>query len=146
MPLVRLAMILYDLIATPSALLHTDIRMRCSSTHIKSATRLLILSCHVLVRVGVHFRVELEFIKMGLRGLTVLFASGDYGVGSYLAHTASSRCAKAAPMWPASSPYVTAVGGTQVLTSSTCSPTTVSLFRGRAPQLRTWGIVIICRC
>ena len=56
-------------------------------------------------------RIELEFIKMGLRGLSVLFASGDWGV-SGLASTAIG-CSRTWPNWPASSPYVTSVGGTQ---------------------------------
>ena len=51
-------------------------------------------------------RVESEFMKFGVSGRTVLFASGDDGVnceGSPL---------KFQPLWPASSAYVTAVGGT----------------------------------
>jgi len=49
-----------------------------------------------------------EFMKAGVRGLSILFASGDYGTGC----NASSLPAKFAPEWPPSSPYVTAVGGT----------------------------------
>ncbi|XP_034615097.1 tripeptidyl-peptidase 1 isoform X2 [Trachemys scripta elegans] len=54
-------------------------------------------------------RVNVEFMKAAARGLTVLFASGDAGAG----------CRKLAggshtfrPSFPASSPYVTTVGGT----------------------------------
>ena len=49
-------------------------------------------------------RVDTEFKKFGVSGRTVLFASGDSGVG----------CAfdKFAPFWPTSSPYVVSVGGT----------------------------------
>uniref|UniRef100_K7FPF8 Tripeptidyl peptidase 1 n=1 Tax=Pelodiscus sinensis TaxID=13735 RepID=K7FPF8_PELSI len=54
-------------------------------------------------------RVNVEFMKAAVRGLTVLFASGDEGAG----------CRKVAggshtfrPSFPASSPYVTTVGGT----------------------------------
>jgi tripeptidyl-peptidase-1 len=47
-------------------------------------------------------RYNVEFMKMGLRGISVFFASGDEGANlvgqSFLAE------------WPASSPYVTAVG------------------------------------
>ena len=45
---------------------------------------------------------------MGLRGLTVVFPSGDDGLGSVV--DPSVRCSKAWPEWPASSPYVTTVG------------------------------------
>lgn len=50
-------------------------------------------------------RMDAEFMAMGSRGLSLMFASGDSGVG----------CAKGvfAPDWPASSAYVTAVGGTK---------------------------------
>ncbi|XP_067420744.1 tripeptidyl-peptidase 1 isoform X1 [Emydura macquarii macquarii] len=54
-------------------------------------------------------RLNVEFMKAAARGLTVLFASGDEGAG----------CRKVAggshafqPSFPASSPYVTTVGGT----------------------------------
>uniref|UniRef100_A0A452I275 Tripeptidyl-peptidase 1 n=1 Tax=Gopherus agassizii TaxID=38772 RepID=A0A452I275_9SAUR len=54
-------------------------------------------------------RLNVEFMKAAARGLTVLFASGDAGAG----------CRKLAggshtfrPSFPASSPYVTTVGGT----------------------------------
>ena len=54
------------------------------------------------------FRMDNEFMKFGISGRTVLFASGDSGVeckfkGGKLVYT---------PNWPASSPYVTTVGGT----------------------------------
>ena len=59
-------------------------------------------------------RVNVELLKLGLRGVTVLAASGDTGVqGGAQAGGAPPRCAPFAPLWPASSPYVTAVGGTQ---------------------------------
>ena len=53
-------------------------------------------------------RMDNEFMKFGVSGRTVLFASGDSGVsckhrGSKTVYT---------PNWPASSPYVTTVGGT----------------------------------
>ena len=49
-------------------------------------------------------RINVEFQKAGIRGLTFLFASGDYG--------AACKNSKFRPMFPSSSPYVTAVGGT----------------------------------
>jgi len=51
-------------------------------------------------------RVNNEFMKLGLRGVSLLVASGDSGVGCNDAGT------KFVPDFPASSPYVTAVGGT----------------------------------
>jgi tripeptidyl-peptidase-1 len=55
-----------------------------------------------------------EFMKAGLRGLTLLFASGDSGVGTRnLLNPAYPFCEKFVATFPASSPYVTAVGATQ---------------------------------
>lgn len=54
-------------------------------------------------------RCNEEFMKAGLRGITILFASGDDGVGS-----SNVECDHAVPEWPTGSPYVTAVGATQL--------------------------------
>ena len=73
-------------------------------------------------------RVNLELLKLGLRGVTVLAASGDTGVqGGAQAGGAAPRCAPFAPLWPASSPYVTSVGGTQFSdrVTSACSSNNV---------------------
>ena len=52
-------------------------------------------------------RVEIEFQKFGLSGRTLFFASGDSGVDCKgIFHHEYT------PMWPSSSPFVTAVGGT----------------------------------
>jgi len=51
-------------------------------------------------------------MKLGLRGISILFASGDNGVGCSLS------CQKFEPDFP-SSPYVTMVGSTQLDSSST---------------------------
>lgn len=50
-------------------------------------------------------RLNAEFMKAGARGITLLFASGDSG--------ATCKNGKFTPNMPASSPYVTAVGGTE---------------------------------
>jgi len=50
-------------------------------------------------------RLNAEFMKIGARGITLLFASGDSG--------ANCKDSKFNPNMPATSPYVTAVGGTQ---------------------------------
>lgn len=49
-------------------------------------------------------RINVEFQKAGIRGLTFLFASGDNGAGC--------KKEKFRPMYPSSSPYITTVGGT----------------------------------
>lgn len=53
-------------------------------------------------------RCENEFKKLGISGRTILFAAGDSG-------TACKRN-KFNPNWPASSPSVTSVGGTESMT------------------------------
>jgi tripeptidyl-peptidase I len=55
------------------------------------------------------------FAQLGARGVSVIFASGDFGVGkTSLCLTNDGRNATAfLPAFPASCPYVTAVGGTR---------------------------------
>uniref|UniRef100_A0A8W4FNY8 Tripeptidyl-peptidase 1 n=1 Tax=Sus scrofa TaxID=9823 RepID=A0A8W4FNY8_PIG len=53
-------------------------------------------------------RVNVELMKAAARGLTLLFASGDSGAGCW---SVSGRH-QFRPSFPASSPYVTTVGGT----------------------------------
>lgn len=53
-------------------------------------------------------RINTEFMKAGVRGISLLFASGDSGAGCrHMGKENSFR-----PSFPASSPYVTTVGGT----------------------------------
>uniref|UniRef100_A0A7M4G1Y4 Tripeptidyl-peptidase 1 n=1 Tax=Crocodylus porosus TaxID=8502 RepID=A0A7M4G1Y4_CROPO len=54
-------------------------------------------------------RVNAEFQKAAVRGLTVLFASGDEGAGC---RKSPGGAHAFRPSFPASSPYVTTVGGT----------------------------------
>ncbi|KAH9029295.1 subtilisin-like protein [Lactarius deliciosus] len=51
-------------------------------------------------------RVCLLFAQLGARGTSVLFASGDHGVGE------GDCTTRFTPLFPATCPYVTAVGGT----------------------------------
>ena len=51
-------------------------------------------------------RVNVEFQKAGVRGLTFLFASGDDG--------ADCKNSTFRPEYPSSSPYVTTIGGTEL--------------------------------
>jgi tripeptidyl-peptidase-1 len=50
-------------------------------------------------------RINVEFVKAGSRGISLLFASGDSGADC-------SASNKFTPNWPAASPYITSVGGT----------------------------------
>lgn len=54
-------------------------------------------------------RINTEFMKAGVRGISLLFASGDSGAGCR--HVAKEENSFR-PSFPASSPYVTTVGGT----------------------------------
>eukprot|EP00039_Didymoeca_costata_P027748 m.19110 g.19110 ORF g.19110 m.19110 type:complete len:549 (+) comp6486_c0_seq1:28-1674(+) len=55
-------------------------------------------------------RIEAEFQKAGGRGITLLFASGDSGCADDNGQCKNGRFAG---MWPAGSPWVTGVGGTE---------------------------------
>lgn len=69
-------------------------------------------------------RLNAEFMKAGARGISLLYASGDSG--------ATCKGNKFTPNMPASSPYVTAVGGTQPATGypSPNSETAIGLSSG----------------
>ncbi len=56
-------------------------------------------------------RTEQEFMKIGISGRSLLFASGDDGTSCSLRKGGTFE-----PMWPASSPHVTTVGGTVSMT------------------------------
>jgi hypothetical protein len=63
-------------------------------------------------------RVNVEFMKLGLRGVSLIAASGDSGANG----RANAACKKGAPLtpaFPASSPFVTTVGATQVAADAT---------------------------
>jgi len=65
-------------------------------------------------------RGDIELIKLGLRGVSVLVATGDTGVqGAAQAGGADPQCNPFVPVWPASSPYATSVGGTQFSSHTT---------------------------
>ncbi|CAK3814483.1 Tripeptidyl-peptidase sed1 [Lecanosticta acicola] len=63
-----------------------------------------------------------EFMKLGLQGHTIFFSSGDFGVAAAPGDGSDSGCLSGsgqnqtvyAPNTPASCPYVTSVGGTQL--------------------------------
>lgn len=59
-------------------------------------------------------RANIELMKLGLRGVSVLAATGDTGVqGAAQPGGDPPTCSPFQPTWPASSPWVTSVGGTQ---------------------------------
>lgn len=53
-----------------------------------------------------------EAMKLGAQGVSIFVSSGDDGVANFQARGQASKCAYT-PSFPASSPYVTAVGATQ---------------------------------
>jgi tripeptidyl-peptidase-1 len=57
-------------------------------------------------------RFNTEICQLGLRGLTVVVASGDDGVANFEARNNASACGFH-PSFPTTSPYVTGVGATQ---------------------------------
>ena len=57
------------------------------------------------------YSVNTEFAKLGAKGLTVVFASGDQGVWGRSGNTGEFN-----PDFPCGSPYVTSVGGTDFAT------------------------------
>jgi len=50
-------------------------------------------------------RVDVEFQKYGVTGRSILFSSGEIGTGC------NAECTRFRPLWPATSPYITSVGG-----------------------------------
>ncbi|KAK8116277.1 tripeptidyl-peptidase 1 [Apiospora sp. TS-2023a] len=52
------------------------------------------------------------FGQMGARGISVIFASGDYGPGSVCQTNDGTNTTRFDPIFPAACPYVTSVGGT----------------------------------
>ncbi|KAJ6172130.1 Aorsin [Penicillium chermesinum] len=65
-----------------------------------------------------------EFLKLGLQGHSILFASGDYGVASLPGDGGKSGCLGPEgkvfnPQYPSNCPYVTSVGGTMLYPDQT---------------------------
>eukprot|EP00457_Paulinella_chromatophora_P001778 gb/GEZN01001780.1/.p1 GENE.gb/GEZN01001780.1/~~gb/GEZN01001780.1/.p1 ORF type:complete len:901 (-),score=99.60 gb/GEZN01001780.1/:130-2748(-) len=75
-------------------------------------------------------RLNIEFIKAGLRGVSILAASGDWGSSSIMPVTAMEpgACDRGRPLFPASSPYVMSVGATQLTT--TAVPIAIKPYKG----------------
>jgi len=71
---------------------------------------------HIPNSAGYVARVNTEFMKLGLIGHTIVAASGDDGTAGN--HGSPNGCTKIAPIFPAASPYLLAVGATSVEPSS----------------------------
>ncbi|KAI1998222.1 Tripeptidyl-peptidase sed2 [Ophidiomyces ophidiicola] len=54
-----------------------------------------------------------EFAKLGARGVSVIFSSGDSGVGAGCQTNDGQKRARFNPIFPAACPYVTSVGATE---------------------------------
>jgi tripeptidyl-peptidase-1 len=57
-------------------------------------------------------RLNIEFMKAGVRGISLLVSSGDSGAKGTDPQTKGCPGGKFQPKWPTGSPYVTSVGGT----------------------------------
>ena len=60
-------------------------------------------------------RVCNQIGQLGLRGVSVLASSGDSGLGGSCESNTGSKAPRFTPIFPASCPYTTAVGGTQAM-------------------------------
>jgi tripeptidyl-peptidase-1 len=71
-------------------------------------------------------RLDTEFQKIGARGVSVVIASGDDGSGCQIVKGTCGIVLN--PAYPASSPYVTAIGATRFLTGNSGPEGAVQLF------------------
>jgi len=70
---------------------------------------------------GYSFRVNIEFQKIGVMGITLITASGDSGANGRTDEDCSAPQLR--PPFPASSPYVTSVGATELRNATYNLPT-----------------------
>jgi len=73
-------------------------------------------------------RLDQEFQKLGLRGISIIFASGDDGSGCQASSSDACSC-QFFPSFPATSQYVTCVGATRFLNGNTGAEGAVQLFK-----------------
>jgi tripeptidyl-peptidase-1 len=75
-------------------------------------------------------RLNQEFMKLGTRGLSIIFASGDSGAGCEGNRESDAECdCTFFPSFPATCPYVTCIGATKFLTGNTGPEGAVSAFK-----------------
>jgi len=76
-------------------------------------------------------RLNQEFQKVGTRGVSILFASGDSGAGCETGGRNNNRACDCTfyPSFPATCPYITSVGATAFITGNTGPEEAVYLFK-----------------
>jgi tripeptidyl-peptidase-1 len=76
-------------------------------------------------------RLNAEFQKVGVRGVSILFASGDDGAGCQGIGAASPQACDCTfyPSFPATCPYTTSVGATKFISGASGPEAAVSLFK-----------------
>jgi subtilase family serine protease len=84
-------------------------------------------------------RTNIEFVKLGLVGHTLLAASGDDGTAG--GHQSEDNCATMGPIYPSSSPWVLSIGATSIEASNS----TVEEFDIAQPPICT-NTFYQCQC
>ena len=79
-------------------------------------------------------RSDTEYQKLGTRGLSIIFASGDSGA------ECSDKCKILYPSYPSTSTYVTAIGATRFLTGNSGPEGSVLAFKSGG-GFSTWNVV-----
>jgi len=79
-------------------------------------------------------RSDTEYQKLGVRGLSIIFASGDSGA------ECTEKCKILYPSYPATSTYVTAIGATRFLTGNSGPEGAVVAFKSGG-GFSTWNVV-----
>jgi len=89
-------------------------------------------------------RTNVEFIKLGLMGHTLLAASGDDGTAG--THSSYLNCTGLGPLYPASSPYVLSVGGTSIEASNSTAQRRQTVPGQSLPPICTDWDTYQCNC
>jgi tripeptidyl-peptidase-1 len=75
-------------------------------------------------------KLNAEFMKLGARGLSIIFASGDSGAGCEGGGLIDAACdCTFFPSFPATCPYVTTIGATRFLTGNSGPEGAVAAFK-----------------
>jgi len=79
---------------------------------------------------GYQDRLDTEFVKLGVRGVSVLFASGDSGAGCARGADPKNKACECTlfPSFPATCPHITSVGATMFLKGNTGEEGAVTAF------------------
>jgi tripeptidyl-peptidase-1 len=89
----------------------------------------------------------LEYLKLGLQGITVIVSSADFGVAGHTNQCIDPTTGQANqsstgyfnPTFPATCPYVTSVGGTQLPVNSSVSDPETAFYQSFAGEISTSG-------